>query len=224
MINEIWKDLLKQELGTGAIRDLMRFIDVEYQNNTLYPPKDKVFRVFDTPPDQVKCVILGQDPYHQKGQAMGLSFSVPKGVAVPKSLQNIYKEINNEFGFSVPKNGDLTPWAVQGVFLLNASLCVKDSSPGVYMDVWKPFTDSVIKILNRQTNPMVFMLWGAFAQQKSEYISDPHLLLTTSHPSPLSAHRGFLGCGHFQKCNDFLTAHNIEPIDWKIEDKETDHG
>ncbi len=225
MISEAWKMALIEEMGQKKLAEMMHFIDSEYASKTLYPPKRQVFKAFELDPENIKCVILGQDPYHQKGQAMGLSFSVMPGIAIPRSLCNIYKELQNEYGFDIPDTGCLLSWADQGVFLLNASLCVQDSRPGSYMDIWQPFTDAVIKILNKQTQPIVYMLWGNFARQKAEFITNPeHLVLQAAHPSPFSANKGFFGCGHFLKCNDFLTARNIEPIDWKIEDKETDHG
>lgn len=217
MISEKWKMLLKEELGQKQVQALMHYIDEEYEKHTLYPPKNKVFRVFETAPEDVKCVILGQDPYHQPNQAMGLSFSVMQDIPVPKSLQNIYKEIQAEYGYPVSKSGDLSCWARQGVFLLNSSLCVEDSKPGSYMDAWRPFTDAVIRILDKQSHPIVFMLWGNFSIKKKELIKNPsHLVLTSPHPSPLSASRGFFGCNHFTDCNLFLTKNGIEPIDWRV--------
>ena len=171
-----------------------------------------------TPFEQVKCVILGQDPYHGPGQAMGLSFSVQKDVAIPRSLQNIYKELKDELNCYIPDNGDLTPWAKQGVLLLNSILSVQAHQAASHKNQgWEEYTDALLAALNQKTQPVVFMLWGAYAKSKKMLITNKkHLILESSHPSPYSASYGFFGCGHFKTCNDFLIENHIEPINWQI--------
>ena len=171
-----------------------------------------------TPFDKVKCVIIGQDPYHEPNQAMGLSFSVPDTTPIPPSLQNIYTELNNEFGYPIPNTGNLTKWAKQGVLLLNAVLTVRAHQAASHRNQgWEQYTDAIIKTLNTKETPVVYLLWGAYARNKKTLITNPqHLILEAPHPSPLSAYRGFLGCGHFKKCNEYLVSKGITPIDWQI--------
>jgi len=196
---------------------LTQFIKREYQAHQIFPPGRQIFSAFwQCPLPSVKLVILGQDPYHGEGQAHGLSFSVIPGVPFPPSLLNIFKELKNDLGVPIPPHGDLTRWANQGVFLLNATLTVRANQAGSHQHQgWETFTDEVIRTVSRERNHVVFLLWGAFAQKKEELIdSSKHLILKAPHPSPLSAHRGFLGCGHFSKANDYLLATQQSPIDW----------
>ncbi len=183
----------------------------------IYPPEEDRFAALaKTPFDHVSVVLLGQDPYHGDGQAHGLSFSVKTGVRLPPSLKNIYKEIERTYQRKMPPSGDLTGWAAQGVLLLNATLSVEDGNAGSHQKKgWEEFTDSIIQKINDHKNNVVFLLWGAYAQKKMDLIDQTrHFVLTAPHPSPLSAHRGFLGCGHFQKTNAYLSAHEKNPIDW----------
>lgn len=185
--------------------------------NTIYPKGSLIFNAFDqTPFDKVSVVILGQDPYHNPGQAMGLSFSVPDGVKPPPSLVNIYKELNKDIGMPIPTTGNLTKWAQQGVLLLNAALTVRANEPASHSKIgWMEFTDEVIKIISNQKKEVVFILWGNFAQQKQILIdATKHKILKAAHPSPLSAHNGFFGCKHFSSANQYLTEKNRNPIDW----------
>lgn len=185
--------------------------------NTIYPKGSLIFNAFDqTPFDKVSVVILGQDPYHNPGQAMGLSFSVPDGVKPPPSLVNIYKELNKDIGMPKPTTGNLTKWAQQGVLLLNAALTVRANEPASHSKIgWMEFTDEVIKIISNQKKEVVFILWGNFAQQKQILIdATKHKILKAAHPSPLSAHNGFFGCKHFSSANQYLTEKNRNPIDW----------
>lgn len=213
-----WDELFKQEFAKPYFQDLKKFLLREYATKTVYPPKQLILNAFDqTSPDSVKAVILGQDPYYNPNQAMGMSFSVPQGVAVPKSLQNIFKEIYDEYGKpSVIKGGDLTPWAKQGVLLLNASLTVVGGSPNSHKDKgWEKFTDAAISYLDKLQQPIVFLLWGRNACEKRTLLCNPqHLVLTAAHPSPLSAYNGFFGCGHFRKTNEFLLSHGQSEIQW----------
>lgn len=200
--------------------DLMKFVDSEYSAGEVFPPREKIFRSLElTPLDSVKCVILGQDPYHDVGQAHGLAFSVNPGVKIPPSLANIYKELHDELGTYIPDNGFLEKWAKQGVLLLNTVLTVRAHEANSHKGKgWEKFTDSVISEVNKLDHPVVFMLWGKPAQSKKKLLTNPkHLVLETVHPSPLSVYRGFWGCGHFAKCNEFLEANGESPIDWQIE-------
>ena len=200
--------------------DLMKFVDAEYAAGEVFPPREKIFRSLElTPIDSVKCVILGQDPYHDVGQAHGLAFSVNPGVKIPPSLANIYKELQDELGTYIPDNGFLEKWAKQGVLLLNTVLTVRAHEANSHKGKgWEKFTDSVISEVNKLDTPVVFMLWGKPAQSKKKLLTNPkHLVLETVHPSPLSVYRGFWGCGHFAKCNEFLKANGEAPIDWQIE-------
>lgn len=216
-----WSDLLKRENKKEYMQKLKNFLENEYADSSkiIYPPKEDIFNAFkNTPLDKVKCVIIGQDPYHSPNQAMGMSFSVRKNVPIPKSLKNIFVEIQNEYGYDIPTNGDLTPWAKQGVLLLNSVLTVREHEPGSHRGIgWETFTDSVIKLIETKDVPVVYMLWGNYAKSKQELITNKnHLVLTATHPSPFSAHKGFFGCGHFAKCNEFLKENEIEEINWKI--------
>ena len=200
--------------------ELMKFVDSEYSSGEVFPPREKIFRSLElTPLDSVKCVILGQDPYHDVGQAHGLAFSVNPGVKIPPSLANIYKELHDELGTYIPDNGFLEKWAKQGVLLLNTVLTVRAHEANSHKGKgWEKFTDSVISEVNKLDHPVVFMLWGKPAQSKKKLLTNPkHLVLETVHPSPLSVYRGFWGCGHFAKCNEFLQANGEAPIDWQIE-------
>ena len=215
-----WDEKLKEEYAKPYYHELYHFIQKEYENNTVYPPFDKIMNATKlTPLDQVKCVILGQDPYHEPNQAMGLAFSVNRGVATPKSLINIYKELNAEFGYPIPTHGDLSSWAKQGVLLLNTVLTVRKGEAASHAGHgWETFTDKIISIINEEDRPIVFLLWGKFAKSKEVLLNNPkHLILKTTHPSPFSASYGFLGCNHFKKCNEFLEKNNVSPIDWQIQ-------
>ncbi|MEM7574747.1 MAG: uracil-DNA glycosylase [Bacteroidota bacterium] len=221
-IEASWKAALSNQFDQPYFNGLVDFLKAEKSaGKTIYPPGPLIFNAYNTTPiDAVKVVILGQDPYHNPGQAMGLSFSVPKGVRVPPSLRNMYKELNQSLGFPIPGHGDLTPWAEQGVFLLNAMLTVEKNQPGAHKKSgWQDFTDATIKTISEQREGVVFMLWGAFARKKSELIdSQKHLILESPHPSPFSADRGFFGNGHFAKANTYLTEQGKSPIDWQITD------
>ena len=220
MIGNDWDLALKEEFEKDYFLKILDFIDGEYDSKTVYPPYDDIFNAFKlTPLSNVKVVILGQDPYHEEGQAHGLAFSTPEGRPIPRSLKNIFKEINGEYDFSIPESGCLENWARQGVFLLNTVLTVVEGEANSHSKCgWQTFTDNVIRILNCQAQPIVFMLWGKQAEKKKELITNPdHLVLITSHPSPFSARRGFLGCNHFKMANEYLKENNIEEIDWKLD-------
>ncbi len=213
-----WEDLFITEFAKPYFVNLKQFLLNEYATKTVYPPKPLILNAFDhTAYDNVKVVILGQDPYYNPGQAMGMSFSVPDGVAVPKSLQNMFKEIEDDTGKpSSIVGGNLTPWANQGVLLLNTVLTVVAGRPNSHKGMgWETFTDAVIEQLNKRNKPTVFLLWGRNACEKRALITNPmHLVLTAAHPSPLSAFNGFFGCKHFSKTNDFLRAHGESEIVW----------
>ena len=210
-----WDALLADQFSASYYLELREFLKSEYRSAAIYPPMHDIFNALkQTPYEKVKAVILGQDPYHQPGQAHGLCFSVKKGVQPPPSLKNIYKELQEELGFVPPDHGELTRWTEQGVLLLNTVLTVRNSAPASHRGKgWELFTDRIIDLLNQRPDPMVFFLWGAHARAKKERITNPvHLVLEAAHPSPLSAHSGFFGCGHFKKANEFLK----EPIDWSL--------
>lgn len=212
-----WKNLLEEEFSKPYFIDLAGFVKSEYQNEVIYPKGKEIFNAFDhCPIEKLKVVILGQDPYHGPGQAHGLSFSVREGIPFPPSLLNIFKEINRDLGQSMPPHGDLTKWADQGVLLLNATLTVRAHQAGSHQNKgWELFTDAVIRKIVATRQNIVFMLWGAYAQKKAAFIDeDKHLKLHAPHPSPLSAHRGFLGCGHFSKANAYLKDKGIGEIMW----------
>ena len=219
MIGNTWDSVLADEFEKDYFLNIKEFIDEEYQTKTVYPPYEEIFNAFKlTPIDNVKVVILGQDPYHEAGQAHGLAFSTPDGRPIPRSLKNIFKEINAEYGYPIPESGCLESWAKQGVFLLNTVLTVEDGNANSHSKCgWQTFTDNVIRILNNQDQKIVFLLWGKQAEKKKELITNPnHLVLVTSHPSPFSARRGFLGCNHFKLANEYLARNNIDEIDWKL--------
>lgn len=214
-----WNELLETERAKPYFRELTARVEAEYREYECCPPFGKILAALMlTPLEDVKCVIVGQDPYHGTGQAMGLSFSVPRGVPVPPSLQNVYKEIRSELGIPVPAHGDLTAWARRGVLLLNASLTVRAHSPNSHKDVgWERFTDEVLKTVNRKQEPVVYLLWGRYARDKARFLDNPgHLVLESPHPSPYSAGYGFFGNGHFKKCNQFLAGKGVQPIDWTV--------
>ena len=219
MIGNDWDFALSEEFKKDYFLKIQDFIDEEYSSKTIYPPYDEIFNAFKlTPLSNVKVVILGQDPYHEEGQAHGLAFSTPEGRPIPRSLKNIFKEINAEYGYPIPNSGCLEKWAEQGVFLLNTVLTVEDGNANSHSKCgWQTFTDNVIEILNGQDQPIVVLLWGKQAEKKKELITnDSHLVLITSHPSPFSARRGFLGCNHFKLANDYLKKNNKKEIDWKL--------
>lgn len=216
-INETWKEQLGAEFDKPYFASLVAFVKSEYKNSTIYPPGKLIFNAFNLCPyDKVKVVILGQDPYHEPGQAHGLCFSVMDNVPFPPSLQNIFTEIANDLHKPVPASGNLTRWAEQGVLLLNATLTVRAHLAGSHQNKgWETFTDDVIKLLSDRKEHLVFILWGGYAKRKAALIdSSRHLVLTSAHPSPLSAYRGFFGNGHFSKTNEYLAAHGMTPIDW----------
>lgn len=215
-----WKRIIDEEKEKDYFKELKKFLLSEYDNYKIYPRKGEIFKCFElTDFKDVKVVILGQDPYHQPFQAHGLCFSVNKGVKVPPSLVNIYKEIHSDLGCSIPLHGNLTKWAEEGVLLLNTIMSVRDSSPMSHSNKgWEIFTDKVIKELNDDDTPKVFMLWGAPSRKKKVLITNPHhLVLECAHPSPLSAYNGFFGCKHFSKANEFLKKNGREEIDWQID-------
>ncbi|MGP4714513.1 uracil-DNA glycosylase [uncultured Psychrobacter sp.] len=218
---EDWKVALEDELTSDNMDELREFLKQAYQSgDSIYPPAPLMFNAFNlTPLSKVKVVILGQDPYHRPGQAMGLSFSVPKTIPKPPSLNNVLKEMADDIGLSPSKHGDLTYWAQQGVLLLNSSLTVREGEPNSHQNEgWEPFTDAVIDAVNEHTEHTVFILWGSKAQKKGKYINtDKHLILTAVHPSPLAANRGgFFGSKPFSKTNEYLVQHGQTPIDWQL--------
>lgn len=220
-IESSWKKVLLDQFGQPYFQAIVALLKQQKQEGkTIYPAGPNIFSAFEnTPFDNVKVVILGQDPYHNPGQAHGLAFSVQKGIPPPPSLVNIYKEIHQDTGAYIPKHGNLEQWAEQGVLLLNAALTVVANTPMSHSKIgWHEFTNAVIRVVSENKAHVVFMLWGAFARSKQELIdSSKHLILTAAHPSPLSAHNGFFGCRHFSKANKWLEEHGIAPIDWSIE-------
>lgn len=221
-IDNDWLPALSEEFRKPYYKELFSFVKNEYSQTVVYPPADDIFNAFHfTPLSEVKVLLLGQDPYHNVNQAHGLSFSVlPSQPDIPPSLQNIYKELNADLGCKIPNNGYLKKWADQGVLLLNTVLTVRAHQANSHQGRgWEQFTDAVIQAVNAQDRPVVYFLWGAPAQKKAAMLTNPkHLVLKAPHPSPLSAYRGFFGCKHFSKCNEFLVANGIEPIDWQIDD------
>ena len=216
-MEDSWRRRLAAEFEKPYFAELVAFVRQEYAAGPCYPPGGKIFNAFNTTPfEDVKVVILGQDPYHEPGQAMGLSFSVPEGVMLPPSLRNIYAEIRDELGTEPPASGDLTRWARQGVLLLNATLTVRQGQATSHQRRgWEVFTDAAIRTLATEREHLVFMLWGAYAGAKAQFIdAQRHLVLRSAHPSPLSATRGFFGNHHFQLCNDYLKQWGQEPIAW----------
>lgn len=218
-IGNDWDELLAGEFEKPYYLQLREFLKSEYKGFTIYPDMYDIFNALKfTPYGKVKAVILGQDPYHEPGQAHGLAFSVKDGTEPPPSLKNIYKELNTDLGLPIPQTGDLTKWAAQGVLLLNTSLTVRRGQANSHKGKgWEIFTDRVISLLNERDQPVVFILWGGNARSKIPLITAPqHFILSSPHPSPLSAHYGFFGCRHFSKCNAFLESRGIEPIDWRL--------
>lgn len=217
-IDPSWLEVLRPQFEAPYFEQLKTFLVAERQQYVCYPKGGDIFAAFDrTPFDQVRVVILGQDPYHEPGQAMGLCFSVPDGVAVPPSLVNIIREINSDLGTNIPlSNGNLTGWAEQGVLLLNATLTVRAHQAGSHQrHGWELFTDAAIRALSEKRQGLVFLLWGSYAISKAHFIDrSRHLVLTAPHPSPLSAYRGFFGCRHFSQCNNYLVSQGLPPIKW----------
>lgn len=220
IINKSWDKILEKEYKKEYFNRLMESLNQEYEIHNVYPPKNEIFKSLELVPyENIRAVILGQDPYHGKGQANGLAFSVNKGIKIPPSLNNIYKLINKDLGLYIPNHGDLTKWANEGVLLLNRSLTVRgiqaDSHRGLG---WEEFTGKIIEIVGKSTQPIVFFLWGKKAQEAEKYIdTNKHLVLTSVHPSPLSAYRGFFDSEHFKKANKFIKSKNLKDIDWQIE-------
>ena len=220
MIGNDWDLILTEEFEKDYFKKIMEFVDAEYASKTVYPPYDDIFNAFKlTPFSDVKVVIIGQDPYHEKGQAHGLAFSTPEGRPIPRSLKNIFKEISSEYDCPIPESGCLEKWAKQGVFLLNTVLTVEEGNANSHSDCgWQTFTDKVIESLNEHTMPVVFLLWGKQAEKKKELITSPnHLVLVTSHPSPFSARRGFFGSNHFKMANEFLKENKMDEINWRLD-------
>jgi len=220
MITNDWLTVLDEEFKKPYYINLYNFIREEYDNRQIFPPADDIFNAFHlTSLSQVKAVIIGQDPYHNVGQAHGLCFSVKPDVEIPPSLANIYQELHNDLGCYIPDNGYLTKWARQGVLMLNTVLTVRAHQANSHHGKgWEKFTDAAISALNEQNRPIVFMLWGRPAGMKKSMLNNPnHLILEAPHPSPLSAYRGFFGCKHFSRANQYLQEYGIQPIDWQIE-------
>lgn len=220
MIGNNWDKFLSEEYKMDYFQTLMNFVKEEYKNKTIYPKQNEVFNAFRyTDFDNVKAVILGQDPYHGPNQAEGLSFSVSNEVLKPPSLKNIFKELESDLGIPFPEHNSLKPWAKQGVLLLNAVLTVEEHKPTSHKDKgWEIFTDDVIQILNKRKEPVVFILWGAYAREKKKYITNAiHYVIESAHPSPFSARNGFFGSKPFSRTNEFLKKNNITEIDWRIE-------
>lgn len=219
MIGNDWDKKLDIIWNSPGFKKFMELIDEEYQTKTIYPPRNYIFNALKlTPYSNVKVVIVGQDPYHGQGEAHGLSFSVQKGVKLPPSLKNIYKELYNDLNIIEPNCGDLTSWAKEGVLLLNSSLTVIKDTPNSHQKIgWSNFTDYIIKVLNAKEEPVVFILWGAFARSKKAFINNKkHLIIESAHPSPFSANYGFFGSKPFSKANQFLKENGIEPINWQL--------
>ena len=216
-IEKSWQEVLQTEFDKPYFENLVEFVKQEYASNTIFPPAGQIFNAFNTCPfNNVKVVILGQDPYHGPGQAHGLCFSVNDGIQFPPSLQNIFKEITSDLGIPAPKTGNLTRWAEQGVLLLNATLTVRASQAGSHQGKgWEEFTDAVIKTISEKAENVVFILWGSYAIKKKSLINtSKHCILTAPHPSPLSSYRGFFGCKHFSQTNTYLTSKGKSPIEW----------
>jgi uracil-DNA glycosylase len=221
-IDASWRDALATELASPAMRDLHELLDAERAaGHVVYPPQDRIFAAFDhTPVDRVRVVIVGQDPYHGSGQAMGLAFGVPRGVPVPPSLRNVFAELVDDLGVARPAHGDLTAWADRGVLLLNTSLTVRANEAGSHSGRgWEQLTDAAIQVLAKRRDGIAFLLWGRHAQAKLPMLDpDRHLVLTAAHPSPLSASKGFFGCRHFSRVNEYLASRGGEPVDWSLPD------
>ena len=219
MIGNDWDEKLSIVENSMGFKKFLHIIDNEYKTKTIFPPKNFVFNALKlTPYENVKVVIVGQDPYHGEGEAHGLSFSVQKGIKIPPSLQNIFKELQDDLGIAPKRDGDLTGWANEGVLLLNAVLTVEKDKAASHRNLgWELFTDYIIKIINEKTSPVVFILWGNFAKEKKKLITNPkHLVITSPHPSPFSAYSGFFGSRPFSKTNEFLKSNHLKPIDWSL--------
>lgn len=219
MIGNDWDIVLEDEFKKDYFYKLLKIVQLEYSKKTIYPSKKQVFRAFRyTSYKDLKVIILGQDPYHGEGEAEGLSFSVPKGIKRPPSLNNIFKELHDDLGLNISDSSSLVPWAKQGVLLLNTVLTVEKDKAGSHKDLgWQVFTDEVIKKINEKEEPVVFILWGNYARSKKKFITNPkHLIIESAHPSPLSAYNGFFGSKPFSKTNDFLIKNNLRPINWQI--------
>ena len=218
-----WNELIEEELKNGTLGPIRDYLEEAYAHTTVYPAKENIFRALEmTPLNGVKVVILGQDPYHEPGQAQGYSFSVPSRTRIPPSLVNIYKELSAEYGQPVERTGNLSDWAAQGVLLLNSILTVEQGKPLSHSKIgWQKFTDDILRVLNRQDQPIVFLLWGGHARKARALLDNPnHLVLECAHPSPLSANRGFFGCNHFIKANEFLEAHGVNGIHWAEDNRQ----
>ena len=219
MIGNDWDEKLDIIWKSDGFKKFISIINNEYKTKTIFPPKNYIFNALKlTPYSNTKVVIVGQDPYHGVGEAHGLSFSVQEGIKIPPSLQNIYKELNDDLGIPIANTGDLTKWAKEGVLLLNAVLTVEKDKPASHRNLgWEPLTDYIIKELNQKDEPVVFILWGNFAKEKAKYITNPnHYIITSPHPSPFSARSGFFGSKPFSKTNNYLIKKNIKPIDWDL--------
>ena len=219
-MTDTWKKLLEEEKEKEYFKKLEEFLDKEYEENENYPERKNLYNALDlTSYEDTNVIILGQDPYHEEGQAHGLAFSVLTGQEIPPSLVNIYQELHDDLGCSIPDNGYLKKWADQGVLLLNTVLTVRAHQANSHQGKgWEKFTDAIIQAVNAQDRPIVCMLWGRPAQSKKPMLTNPkHLILEAPHPSPLSAYRGFFGCKHFSRCNDYLVNNGLQPIDWQIE-------
>ena len=222
MIGNDWDEKLQIIWQSEGFKKFLQVIDTEYKNKTIFPPKNYIFNALKlTPYSNTKVVIVGQDPYHGVGEAHGLSFSVQEGIKIPPSLQNIYKELNDDLNIPIASTGDLTKWAKEGVLMLNAVLTVEKDKPASHRNLgWERLTDYIIKVLNQKEEPVVFILWGNFAKEKTKYITNKnHYIITSPHPSPFSARSGFFGSRPFSKTNTFLKEHNLKEIDWNINSK-----
>ncbi|ATH08429.1 uracil-DNA glycosylase [Halobacteriovorax marinus] len=218
-LHSSWKSLLKDEFSKDYFKDLEEFLVNEFENQTIYPPREMIFHALNqTPLEKVRVVLIGQDPYHGEGQAHGLSFSVEKGIKIPPSLRNIYKELNDDLGVEIPEHGDLSKWAQEGVLLLNDVLTVQAKSAGSHQKKgWEKFTDRIIELIDQECENVVFFLWGSSAQKKARKVdTKKHLILKSVHPSPLSSYRGFFGSKPFSKTNHYLKEKRVQEIDWNL--------
>ncbi len=218
-INSDWRTFLKEELNSENVQAIINSLQTERNTSAIFPKDNEIFNAFNiTSLKNLKVIVLGQDPYHGKEQAHGLSFSVPNGIKIPPSLRNIFKELQTDLSIPISNNGNLRPWAKQGVLLLNATLTVRKKEAGSHQKIgWENFTDKVIEKISKEKEGVIFLLWGAFAQRKSILIdAKKHHILTAAHPSPFSAYRGFFGCKHFSKTNEILINNNQQPIEWKL--------
>jgi len=219
-LNAEWQRFLKQEINSSNFQTIIKNLEIEKKTQTIFPKDNEIFNAFNyTSVNKLKVVILGQDPYHAADQAHGLSFSVPNGIKIPPSLQNILKELQIDLNIAISKNGNLISWADQGVLLLNSILTVREKEAGSHQKIgWEDFTDKVIKKISKKKNGIIFLLWGACAQKKAIFIdTKKHYILTAAHPSPFSAHKGFFNCKHFSKTNEILIKNNQKPIKWKLD-------